>query len=277
MDSDKWFCNTGSECHTLDKAFIKAYNGEIYPATPKQRNLLFKKMHEVGYEWNVEKKELIKITDKSAEKIELDKKFTPIESALKDLICDVDNSYTIEQVRRFLFEYGYNDKILNAAQEEMQKPADKIEQKPDKWEPQTGDIFRKKGTTSPTYHLCDKLEDGITFGFVENREVGIAGGEITIFVLRQDYELVERLKSIEDVVEEELNRALQTKVEHKSVWSEQDEKHLSWLIEHLNQSGELYRNLIDWLKSLKSRVQPQPKQECGDTEIAPPIDSDVCG
>ena len=26
MDSDKWFCNTGSEGHTLDKAFIKAYN-----------------------------------------------------------------------------------------------------------------------------------------------------------------------------------------------------------------------------------------------------------
>jgi hypothetical protein len=68
------------------------------------------------------------------------------------------------------------------------------------------------------------------------------------------------------------------KIEHKSAeWSEEDEKHLSWLIEHLNQSGELYRNLIDWLKSLKSRVQPQPKQECGDTEIAPPIDSDVCG
>jgi hypothetical protein len=84
------------------------------------------------------------------------------------------------------------------------------------WKPQTGDIFRKKGTTYPTYHLCDKREDGITFGFVENREVGISGGEITIFALRQDYELVERPKSIEDVVEEELNKALQTKGKKKS-------------------------------------------------------------
>ena len=72
-----------------------------------------------------------------------------------------------------------------------------MRQKLDKWEPQTGDTFRKKGTTSPTYHLCGKREDGITFSFVENREVGISGGEITMFALRDDYELVERPKSIE--------------------------------------------------------------------------------
>lgn len=91
----------------------------------------------------------------------------------------------------------------------------KDEQKTAEWEPQTGDTFRKKGTISPTYHLCNKREDGITFGFVENREVGICGGEITIFALRNDYELVKRPKSIEDVVEEELNKDLQAKVEHK--------------------------------------------------------------
>lgn len=44
-------------------------------------------------------------------------------------------------------------------------------------------------------------------------------------------------------------------------WSEEDEKHFSWLIEHLNQSAGLYDNLIIWLKSLKDRVQPQPKKE----------------
>ena len=64
MDKDKWFCNTGSECHTLDKAFIKAYNEEIYPAAKKQRDLLFQKMKEAGYEWDAEKKELKKIEQK---------------------------------------------------------------------------------------------------------------------------------------------------------------------------------------------------------------------
>lgn len=109
--------------------------------------------------------------------------------------------------------WAYIEDLLNLSN--VQKTT-KNRKEPDKWEPQTGDTFRKKGTTSPTYHLCDKREDGITFGFVENREVGIAGGEITIFALQQDYELVERPKSIEDVVEEELNKGLQTKVGQKT-------------------------------------------------------------
>lgn len=37
------------------------YFGEVYPATKEQRYLLFQKMKEAGYEWDVEKKELNKI------------------------------------------------------------------------------------------------------------------------------------------------------------------------------------------------------------------------
>lgn len=61
MDNTGWFCETGSESHTLEKAFIKAYNGEIYPSTKEQRDLLFAKMKEAGYEWDAEKKELKKL------------------------------------------------------------------------------------------------------------------------------------------------------------------------------------------------------------------------
>ena len=61
MDKDGWFCERGSEGHTLEKSFIKAYNGNIYPATKEQRDLLFTKMKESGYEWDAEKKELKKI------------------------------------------------------------------------------------------------------------------------------------------------------------------------------------------------------------------------
>lgn len=63
MDSDKWFCDMGGECHTLDKTFIKAYSGEIYPATKEQCDLFFAKMKEAGYEWDSEKKELKAIGD----------------------------------------------------------------------------------------------------------------------------------------------------------------------------------------------------------------------
>ena len=58
MDRYKWFCNRGSECHTLDKEFIKSYNAELYPATKEQCDILFQKMKEAGYEWNAKTKTL---------------------------------------------------------------------------------------------------------------------------------------------------------------------------------------------------------------------------
>lgn len=66
MDNTKWFCETGSECHTLKEEFVKAYNGKIYPATKEQCDLLFQKMEEAGYEWDSEKKELKKVEKKPA-------------------------------------------------------------------------------------------------------------------------------------------------------------------------------------------------------------------
>ena len=60
MDSDKCFFNSGSECHTLDKEFINAYNGLIHPATKEQRDTLMKVMNDAGYKWDAEKKELRK-------------------------------------------------------------------------------------------------------------------------------------------------------------------------------------------------------------------------
>lgn len=133
------------------------------------------------------------------------------------------------------------------------------EQKPTEWNPQPGDTFRKKGTISPTYHLCNKREDGITFGFVENNEVGISGGEITIFALRNDYELVERLKPIEKVVEEEFNKVIYP----NNAWSEEDEKTIDEAVECLEnyveyvQGGFSKQHVLDLasrVESLKDRV-----------------------
>ena len=61
MDSDKCFFNIGIDGHTLDKNFIKAYNGEIYPATKEQCDIFFQKMKEAGYKWNADTKTLEKL------------------------------------------------------------------------------------------------------------------------------------------------------------------------------------------------------------------------
>ena len=125
------------------------------------------------------------------------------------------------------------------------------------WNPQPGDVFRKKGTISPKYHLCAKREDGITFGFVENSEVCISGGEITIFALRNDYELVEKLKPMENIIKEEFNKV----VCPNDAWSEEDEKIYTSILNDLRQNVIPDKEDIDWLKSLKDKIQPQPKQE----------------
>ena len=53
------------------------------------------------------------------------------------------------------------------------------------------------------------------------------------------------------------------KVEHNSVWSEEDEKLMRFVIGSLNAniSDLNFKNIRIWLESLKDRVQPQPKQE----------------
>ena len=65
MDSDKCFFNSDSECHTLDKEFINAYNGLIHPATKEQRDALMKAMNDADYEWNAETKTLEKLEKSS--------------------------------------------------------------------------------------------------------------------------------------------------------------------------------------------------------------------
>lgn len=85
MDSTKWFCETGSKCHTLKEKFVKAYNCKIYPATKEQRDALMKAMADAGYTFDFEKKELKKIEHKSTKWSEEDEK---IISRLHDIIFD---------------------------------------------------------------------------------------------------------------------------------------------------------------------------------------------
>ena len=79
---------------------------------------------------------------------------------------------------------------------ELEKPSIKKDQ----WIPQSGDRIRKKETIKPIYLLYSKTDLG--FRFVEEREVGIAGGELSFWDLKENYELVERPKTIEEALDE---------------------------------------------------------------------------
>lgn len=64
---DGWIETYGHYYITIDKfcvptqMFCRNYQGRLYPATQEQYKTLFKKMHDDGYEWYFDKKELRKI------------------------------------------------------------------------------------------------------------------------------------------------------------------------------------------------------------------------
>lgn len=64
--------------------YVGEHKNIIYPATKEQRDLLFQKMHEEGYEWDAEKKELKKINQKPVEWSEDD------EYWLDSTLCEVE-------------------------------------------------------------------------------------------------------------------------------------------------------------------------------------------
>ena len=106
--------------------------------------------------------------------------------------------------------YTIQDMISWLKKQCNKNPDDKIEQE---WIPQVGDTIRKKGTTEPLYVLSGKEE--YEFSFVEKRNCGISGGKLNVFAL-EDYELVERNKTIEDVIDETfgpLNEDLEKEIE----------------------------------------------------------------
>ena len=65
---------------------------------------------------------------------------------------------------------------------------------------QEGDIVRRKGTEKPLYQLCSKTDTG--FRFVQLMENGAGGGEFSRFALDADFELVDRIKPIEESLKE---------------------------------------------------------------------------
>ncbi len=75
-----------------------------------------------------------------------------------------------------------------------------------KWIPQVGDTVRLKGTEKPLYALCGVNQNNFNFTFVEIRNNGIVGGEISQYTLMKDYELVERPKKLEDILEEQIKK-----------------------------------------------------------------------
>ena len=79
VEDDSFYCD-GEDVEEEFKVWCT--NENVFPAIKEQRDFLFEKMHEAGYEWNEEKKELKKVEQKK----DMNNKLTDFEYSLKHII-----------------------------------------------------------------------------------------------------------------------------------------------------------------------------------------------
>ena len=228
-------------------------NCTYYPATKEQRDLLFQKMKEAGYEWNAEKKEL-----KELKKIER-KPADKAEPKFKGGDWVVDKNGIVHQILSYkngIYKHtnGYSAKIFE-----------------DRWriwditkDAKDGDvlaedscifIIQKLGdnsTAAKTY--CTLYDDG---DFDDGAILYFDINSTKPATKKQRDLLFEKMYGAGYMWDSEKKEL--KKVEQKPTWSEEDNKTFLELdtIIYQNTSSEDYDRLYNWLKSIK----PQQKQE----------------
>lgn len=142
---------------------IVKYYDEIFPATKEQRDFLFSKMNEAGYEWDADKKELKKCTPI----------FTVGDTIIKKPVSDINFGYfTITDINGG--KYWYNDRIICEISEQndwelvKQKPAERESETQPKqcWSEEDEKMYRRLHNLIYSTPYCDsrkELSDWLEF------------------------------------------------------------------------------------------------------------------
>ena len=227
--------NEGEEGHSIE---------DIHLATKEQRDLLFQKMHEAGYEWDAEKKELSKIEQKPTDiKIHKGDKNNPYDMSFEEAqnyitkrdfdICCTDKAVFVDN--RYILQTIGN--ILKWADDNPKR------------EPQL-----KEGK----FYECIK-----SYHYLGGGEYWFDEGKV-YFCEKNGYLRLDpyHLIYVDDCENWQNYFRPYT---GKTVWSEEDEKMFRDIAARLHSHFDVdkieYDKSYHWLKSLKDRVQPQPKQE----------------
>lgn len=97
---DGFFYADFEDGNTIDSDYL-------VPATKKQRDLLFQKMKEAGYEWDAEKKELKKIEQKPwSEEVDLNKEIELVKGDYEQVDVAWNNDF--DYIAKHFFELGLN-------------------------------------------------------------------------------------------------------------------------------------------------------------------------
>ena len=268
-----------------------------HPASKEQRDLLFQKMEEKGYEWDAKKKELKKIEKKPANTVE--PKFREGDSI--QFKGFGHNRYPIKEVcglSHYINTMGNRmDMSYTDANFEVIKDAEKRnEQKPYGQRQECidcqfnyageckGYCAMKRGEHKPT----DKVEPkfrvkyaGSEYNVLEVKEIaGIIFYGIEDEPHHIDYVRPDHCDIISGYGVKEKGNPYPTEsaifLEQNTAWNEADDamRNFIALILRNHQSDEdfttfetTFKDCIDWFKSLKERVQPQAKQEWSEEDM----------
>ena len=235
---------------------LDAEHDFITPATKEQRDILFQKIKEAGYEWDAEKKELKKIDQKPACKEDDESWFKELE--LMALSFSNDDSY-----RKQFFEW-------------LKSLKDRVKQK-QKWSEDDSRILNnvkayivyaagQRGVKDELFKEANEWLNYLPIGFIYNKNYNEDMVTLVIDELKQ----IANNNNAPEQYKVEIDWLKSLRPQPKQEWSKDDEKIKSLIISTLTSMGTLnleryhHMNLDEvknWLKSLKDRVQPQPKQE----------------
>lgn len=154
------YYDTNSQLEINDCSLYDTYNAE--PATKEQRDTLFAKIKEAGYEWNAEKKELKKIERKPASKFKIGDTIHKIgENTVFPMTIEKieDGDYVCNDSHSFV-----NIKFQDDYELVEQKPADKVEPKF-----KVGDWIVKQYLSSP-FVIVDIKNDSYILNDIEGNK-----------------------------------------------------------------------------------------------------------
>ena len=270
-DYDTDSSDSDSFCHLS----VNLMCSKITPATKEQHDLLFQKMKEAGYWWDAEKKELKKVEQKpcmiqwkgdnlkevidfTGKDKNFDKWFNSFEEYEKFVrehegilkLFNEDGSHYEVPVGAWIVKTPDGRNVASKAVFK-QKPADKIEPKFHE-----GDIVKRKDNPHLTYILKRLTDDGD----YEFHAIGKDGNEgCTCFAgvkYQDDWELVEQKPALSEEDKEMLDLLI---ANYKFLCKEFRDKEHDFFVGMGLVEEDL--EMVNWLKDLKDRVQPQPKQE----------------
>jgi len=272
-----WYNGQTNNFHSKEVVdTLMTTRNKICPATKKQRDILFANMKEKGYEWNTDKKELKKIV------IPI---FNIGDTIIKKHNSDIHDfgSFVITDITGG--KYWYNDRIICNITEQDEWEIYKY--KPTKWSEEDEKILDRLITNYESGYLPPVIErDDIVkrLKSLKNRiqsqpeqgnNMGIS--EETKQKLKDNLNKAiekETPESWNEFLDEQCEKKPADKIEPKQEWSENDEyilfrtiSDLKFLKDTISIDPKYAVNIIDvereinLLKSIKDRVQPQPKQE----------------